>query len=692
MKIHTTQNLELFNNKISANQPELKTDYALSTTINNRMSAMSNSDSYERSVSFKGKKPKTPKNSKDILPKIAERIKDTTSKRASDKKGMTEKVLSSARFNNILQSILDNEVITNASIAFLIGWFLRVPTILALPEWLGGKHKEDKAMAAAHSGASVSMGIVTALLLTLPINKAAAHARENLYHKIKPELLAKRHPQLDLNSIKDSTGKILEKKFWKNRDGKDFNADVKTPMTVARPKFCGDIAEATYKSLGIDIDMAKNAGKSAQDMTLRDGRKLVDVLTPKDMFIAIEEKGMGTTLNGLEDTNFFSLEYIDKGFLSKSMPELDMKTAFVDGKITHPNTWKTKDGKSAFNFDVYLSNYLETAESTPVYTGKIRVEENGAKKYIAYQNNGIDGGLGTPITNKMIFADKNIDTTDKIVGWALDVATKVPVGLCTVALIPKILNVFDSLDKRKHSKIKTDTMKNIENKADKENTGVASESKTSANSVSFKGKKPDKVTNWLSKNYVLKLLNSDKLQNFVEGFDKKFKKSMTDVMTIAGSFVMSSSYVVGTLTNKDFKDKKDRRNTLAINQSLGFVVPTILGSWISSKIRPKVKTATYSFVGQQNQRIKLMAQNGKITKDAEEKALKAVARAAKGIPVLASLTVFAFIYRYFTPVAVTPIANFIGNKLSDRRHKQKQELENINTKEQVEVASDQKVA
>lgn len=682
MKIHTTQNLKLFNNKISANQPELKTDYALSTTINNRMSAMNHSDSYEHSVSFKGKKPKTPKNPKDILPKIAKRIKDTTSKRASDKKGMTEKVLSSARFNNMLRSILDNEVITNASIAFLIGWLCRVPTILALPEWLGGKHKEDKAMAAAHSGASVSMGIVTALLLTLPINKAAAHARENLYHKIKPELLKKRHPQLDLDSIKDSTGKILEKKFWKDTSKNIFDTNIKTPMTVARPKFCGDIAESTYKSLGIDIDMAKNAGKSVQEMTLRDGRKLVDVLTPKDMFIAIEEEGMGTTLKGLKDTNFFSLEYIDKDFLSKSMPELDIKTAFVDGKITHPNTWKTKEGKSAFNFDVYLSNYLETAESTPVYTGAKRYESDGTAKYKAYQNNGVDGGLGTEITTEMILRDKNIDTTNKIVGWALDVATKVPVGLCTVALIPKILNVFDSLDKRKQSKISADNMpKNIENKTDKDGTSLVSESKTSANGVSFKGKKPDKVTNWLSKNYVLKLLNSDRLQKFVEGFDKKFSKSMTEIMTIAGSFVMSSSYVVGTLTNKNFKDKKDRRNTLAINQGLGFVVPTIIGSWVTSKIGPKVKTATYNFVGQQNQRIKLMAQKGQITKEAEEKALKTVARAAKGIPVLASLTVFTFIYRYFTPVAVTPIANFLGNKLSEMKHKQKQEPENTNTKE-----------
>ena len=160
-------------------------------------------------------------------------------------------------------------------------------------------------------------------------------------------------------------------------------------------------------------------------------------------------------------------------------------------------------------------------------------------------------------------------------------------------------------------------------------------------------------------------LSIDELRDFAEKFDKKFKMSMTEVMTILGSFIISSSYVFGTLTNKNFD--KDRKTTLAINQSLGFFVPTVLGSWISSKIRPKVKAATYKFVGEQSQRIKLLAQQGKITPEFEKKALEAIAKASKGVPVFASLTVFTFIYRYFTPVAVTPIANFFGNKIAENK-------------------------
>lgn len=651
MKIHTTQNLNSLagaksTNMLSSN--EIRLNYSEQMR---KQDLFVEPKIYESNLSFKGAK-----NPKDILPKIANRIKDTTSKRASDKKGIMEKILSSARFNRMLQFIYDNEVISNAAIAFLIGWLLRVPTILSLPEWLGGKHKEDKAMAAAHSGASVTMGLITAILLTLPISKASRYARQQLYHRIKPELLKERHPQLDLNSIKDSTGKLLDKKFWKNIDGKTFDMNVKTPMTMARPKYCGDIAESTYKSMGFDIDMAANAGKSVQEMTLRDGRKLVDVLTPKDMCIAIEEEGIGTTLKGLKDTNFFKLEYIDKDYLSKAMPELDINTAFIDGKITHPNQWKTKSGKSAFDFDVYISNYLETAESTPVYTGAKR-----GNKYTAYQNNG-NGGLGSSITDKMIAADRNVDTANKMVGWTIEILTRVPVGLCTVAMIPKILSIFDIFSKKKSGK--TEDSKISEKSIVKENiktNDLVQESENKVASVSFKGKKePTKLTKWLGEKYVLKMLNSEKLQDFVKNFDKKFKMSMTEAMTILGSFFMSGSYVVGTLTNKKFEDK-DRRNTLAINQTLGFLVPTFLGAWVSGKIRPHVKKATYKFVGQQMQRIKLLVQKGELSKEAEAKAIDAVAYAGKGMPTLASLTVFTFIYRYFTPVAVTPVANKIGD-------------------------------
>ena len=38
----------------------------------------------------------------------------------------------------------------------------------------------------------------------------------------------------------------------------------------------------------------------------------------------------------------------------------------------------------------------------------------------------------------------------------------------------------------------------------------------------------------------------------------------------------------------------------------------------------------------------------------------------KGVRALAALAVFTLIYRYATPVLITPIANKIGDKLNER--------------------------
>ena len=39
----------------------------------------------------------------------------------------------------------------------------------------------------------------------------------------------------------------------------------------------------------------------------------------------------------------------------------------------------------------------------------------------------------------------------------------------------------------------------------------------------------------------------------------------------------------------------------------------------------------------------------------------------KGIRVLASLSVFTLIYRFATPVLITPVANWISNKINENK-------------------------
>lgn len=615
------------------------------------------------------------------VPEIASRIIDKTSKRATEDKSIKEKILASGRFGKMLNFILENEVLTQAGITFLIGWGLRVPTILSLPECLGGKHKEDKALAAAHSGASVTIGLFSACALTLAFNRGTSYVKKVLYKFLNPKILKERHPQLDLNSIKDKTGNLLDKSFWKNIDGKAFYEDVKTPMTMSRPKFLSEIADSTYKSRGIDIDMSANKGKNLYEYTTKKGTKLVDELGLDDLCVAIKDEGMGTTVKGLSDTNFFSLKYIDKDYLletlRKSKSGIDESTVVKDNKVLHPKNWKMKNGENA-NVDLYLSDFRETAEGTPVYTGKKRLEANGVQKYVAYQRNGENGGLGTEITNEMLKADAKNDTQDKTIGWLVDIVTRIPMGLLTVAMIPSILNLFDlkkGSDKNIQKEVAIAKEQNVDNIANKklneaensknvENKNVTVQS----NAPTFKGKGNSKnsfnfIDKFLGKNYSFKMLNSEKVRNSAENFRKTFKMDMTQVMTILGSFLTSGSYIVGTLSND--KLDKDRRKTLAINQFLGFLIPTFLGVAVNKKLDNKVKEYTYDFVNQQIQKIKLMEANGKIESKNAEKLIDNVIKAKKGIPVLAKLTVFAMIYRYLTPVAITPIANWMGDHMND---------------------------
>ena len=46
--------------------------------------------------------------------------------------------------------------------------------------------------------------------------------------------------------------------------------------------------------------------------------------------------------------------------------------------------------------------------------------------------------------------------------------------------------------------------------------------------------------------------------------------------------------------------------------------------------------------------------------------LKSLKKKPAGFRVLASLSVFAIIYRYATPVLITPVANWIGDKYNAR--------------------------
>ncbi len=173
--------------------------------------------------------------------------------------------------------------------------------------------------------------------------------------------------------------------------------------------------------------------------------------------------------------------------------------------------------------------------------------------------------------------------------------------------------------------------------------------------VAFKAKFWDKVGKFFGEKYAEPMYNKEWVHKTSEKLSK-FPGQMTQHMSVLGSLLTSSVYMEQTLTKKDL-DKK-RRKTLAINQGLGFIVPTALGYWVDTKLREKNKKLEYRYAGIQEQKKAL----GQISAEKAAELEAKLGRRLKGFKTLATLLTFSLIYRFFTPVAITPLANWLGRK------------------------------
>lgn len=171
----------------------------------------------------------------------------------------------------------------------------------------------------------------------------------------------------------------------------------------------------------------------------------------------------------------------------------------------------------------------------------------------------------------------------------------------------------------------------------------------------------------------------DKFADKVKGSDNLFKHFMA-----VGSLITSGMYMKKTLANKDLD--KDRKRTLAVNQGLTFAVSTAGAYFLDSKLNNWWDKVTVKYAGakfndetfaktfidqnKQNKKAGKALLKGKeyIDKNikkylVDDKDIKNFKSQIKGMGVLKSMLVFALVYRYIVPVAVTPIANKIGEKL-----------------------------
>lgn len=212
--------------------------------------------------------------------------------------------------------------------------------------------------------------------------------------------------------------------------------------------------------------------------------------------------------------------------------------------------------------------------------------------------------------------------------------------------------------------------------------------------------KYDQFTDYIADKFTSRIVESDALSKLADKF-KNSDNLYQHCLTI-GSVITSGLYMQRTLAND--KLDKDRKNTLAVNQGLTFVLSTIGAYALDKYIKGWWDNVTARFAGHLlgdgkfyenylKQKQALKEENKNIIQSAKAKGVKpelksmprvgklvekhnyyktllktseADARTlmtkVKGMSPLRAMIVFGFVYRYFVPVVVTKPANFLCEK------------------------------
>jgi hypothetical protein len=157
------------------------------------------------------------------------------------------------------------------------------------------------------------------------------------------------------------------------------------------------------------------------------------------------------------------------------------------------------------------------------------------------------------------------------------------------------------------------------------------------------------LTNKISE-IIIKVLEKPSFEKAINKI--KNVKNLISHLTVLTSAVLSGFYIKKTLEN-DNLDEKNRR-TLAINQAAVTVLSTGLSYWFDSLAKEKIDTFTTKF----------------LQKNVHETPAN-LEKYKSGIKTASSIMIFMTVYRFIAPVFVTPIANYIGNKINEKENKNK---------------------
>ena len=703
MNIHTTtQDLKSLvqPNQLSTNYVSSK-DFRLKNYSEQMLMpkvAAEKADYYSSSISFGAKLPKNLKDGKKIIKSVNKKVGDIKKEGVPEKK-KGDSFRTSSFFNKALD-VTDYETLATALVA-AIACAARSATIMALPT---KKNKEDNRYAASHAAASGIVGFMTAFLLTAPFKAGSNYVMANMKKDLSEKTLKRLYPHIDLDSIKNADGTRKEIKDWKDRFGRKFVDAMKKSEQLPVLKNLADASEQTFNKIlikGKEVDWAAQKGKSFNDVVLKDGSKLYDTIDMSNLGIVVQEEGMNKAQIMLKDFDKdFMQSLVKDAKESKShWGDLDVNSMYnKEGEVIDFRQWKDKNGKQwKLDLDeIGVSSPYETADYKPRISGKKRLDpKENIYKYSSYQENGINGKLGTEIENDMAVADAANDGLFKALTWGPDLLFRVPVAALTVALIPWALKNIFHVEK---SSAKKKSVQENQKLAPKTADAVSAEN---TKQVSFKGKTPnpekskgifdklmDHVGKFLGKLYGKPLIESETVHK-ASAWLSKLPGNVTQHMTAFGSLITSGVYMQQTLTKKDLDP--DRRRTLAINQGLCFVVPTAAAYTVDRFINNWVKKNEYRYSGQYQHIIDIAKDEGKDPKEVAEQA-KRLSKKLKGFRTLASITVFALIYRYFTPVIMTPVANWFGDKLNAKKAEEAKmtELEVQPTAKEVSINEDNK--
>lgn len=702
MKILTTQNLnslaikENSTNNSSSIPNEIRYNFLLNKDL--MEPAEINSDA----VSFKAKKP-----SADEIKKVLKLIEEAKrkvgeiAKEASPEVKRWDELKNSPLFKWAL-GVADYETVVQSTIA-AVACALRALTIVGMSN---EENKGNNAYAAGHALASGIVGFITVFALTAPFKAGADHVFKVMFKDLKETTLKRLHPQLDETSIVDAAGKRLNVDQWKDTFGNKFSTEIKNCDMLPKFRPLSEMSEASFeKVLNVsNVDWAKFKDKSFNQVITNDGEKLAKVIDFNKLGIIVEHTEVsaktgkevvseGQILFRDMDKDYFT-DLVSKMKEDSPWKQLDIESAFEEVSkdkfvMKHFDEWKKLDGNN-FELDldaVYASSPLETCDYSPRISGALRKDlKEGVNKFRTYQRNGENGKLGSEITDDMLKADKESAGLIKSLTWLPDLIFRVPIAMTTVAMIPWILKTVFGVEKQKSQpKVEENKQQEIllnkpEVKAEavtfkgnqpSVNADVPETPETNEN-VSFKAgapKKPglfnkmlDKIGEFMAKLYGKPLIESETMAK-ISAKLANVPGGLTQAMATFGALLTSATYVTRTLNNKELEE--DKKRTLAVNQTLCWIVPTIAAYSVDKLINNWVKKNEYRFSGIQQHIAEKLRIDGK---PEEAKAvMDKLSKNVKGVRILASLATFTLIYRYATPVLITPLANKIGNWANARR-------------------------